>query len=126
MLPEITPYVTPYAKPTNPGVMNAPVLATFGPRRTVDQVKGLEGANAYALGPDSSVIVVDSDQPLIWFISTDANGNKTMIQPYRIEKYDMPKPVTLDDLLAEMRSMNERLMRVEGGVKHEPDPGNAV
>ena len=116
MLPEISPYVTPFAnnRPPNPGVMNAPVFTSYGQKRTVDQVKGLDGANAYALAPDSSTIVVDSEQPLIWFISTDANGNKTMVQPYKIEKYDIPKPITRDDMMAEMRDLKERVMRVEG------------
>jgi len=56
MLPEISPYVTPVnSRPTNPGVMNAPVFSSFGPKKTVDQVKGLDGANNYPLGPDSAI-----------------------------------------------------------------------
>ena len=116
MLPEISPYVTPFTnnRPPNQPIINAPVYTNYGQKKTVDQVKGLEGANSYALAPDSSTIVVDSEQPLIWFISTDSNGNKTLVQAYKIEKYEMPKPVTLDDIMAEMRDLKERVMRVEG------------
>lgn len=115
-IPEISPYLPPYLnKVTNPAIPQ-PTLPMLGVRKKVDQVKGYEGAMAYAdIGPDSQTIVIDADNPIVWFIATDSNGNKATVQGYSIMPYTPPKPVTLDDLMAEMREMKERLMKVEEG-----------
>ena len=116
-LPEISPYIMPNVnRVVNPAITNPvvnPLLPVAPIKTKVDRVKGLEGANAYPIAPDSSIIVVDEELPVVWFIATDSTGNKTVVQGYKLEAYTPPKPVTLEDLMAEMRDMKQRLIKVE-------------
>ena len=99
----------------NPVIPQTPSVQSFL-KREIEYVKGYDGAAAYPLAADSSVILPDADMPVVWVIMTDHNGNKTMIKGYNLgEEYVPPKPVTMEDLMAEMKAMNERLMRVEEG-----------
>lgn len=117
-MPEISPYLPKFASQTpqivNPTIPTPPPIPSLIPKRTVDKVKGYEGAQNYSMGPDSSVLVLDEELPVVWFIATDQNGSKIAIQGYNIgEKYEPPKPMTLEDIMAEMKDMKERLIRME-------------
>ena len=109
-LPGVSP-LFPSRPVVNPVVQPA---ASFL-KREIEYVKGIDGANAYPLGPNSSVILPDQDMPVVWVVMTDQNGSKTMVKGYRLgEEYIPPKPVTMEDLMTEIRTLNERLRRVEG------------
>ena len=43
------------------------------------KVNGRNGAEAYNLGPNSSAVLFDNDDSIIWFISTNSAGYKTCI-----------------------------------------------
>ena len=114
-IPEISSYLPSYAGKQQ--IMN-PVLpttqTTFLPKRTVDYVNGLEGAQNFALGPNSSALLLDQEQNVLWVVATDQNGSKSLVKGYHIgDEYVPPKPVTLEDLMAQMQSMNERLNKME-------------
>ena len=107
----------------NPTIPQTPSVQSFM-KRQIEYVKGYDGAAAYPLAADSSAILPDADMPVIWVIMTDSNGNKTMVKGYNLgDEYIPPKPVTMEDLMAEMKAMNERLMRVEEG-KNESNRGH--
>ena len=128
-IPEISPYLPTYtSKPqiTNPILQPTPVQNQFLPKRAVEYVKGYEGAQSFALAPGSSALVLDEDQNVLWVIATDQNGNKSVVKGYQIgAEYIPPKPATLDDLMAQMKSINERLNKIEekadyGQHDHQP------
>lgn len=73
---------------------------------TVSKVHGEEGAKQIQIGPNSSMIVIDEDAPLIWLIQTDALGTKTL-SPYTITPY---KQVTVEDTL---QQLSQRLEKIE-------------
>ena len=111
-LPGVAPLFPqkPVLNPVAPQQMSLPV---FG-KHEIQQVKGFEGANAVPMGPNCSDIFPDQDLPVVWVVMTDQNGTKTMVKGYKLgEEYVPPKPVTMEDLMAEIKTMNERLMRVE-------------
>ena len=59
------------------------VLPNATPQKHVTRVKGMEGANAYNLAPNSDDILLDMDAPIIYFVMTDGAGYKT-VTPYDI------------------------------------------
>ena len=129
-LPEVSQYMQPTSVrtsnpviPTNPANLIGQNPNMFAARKKVERVKGYDGACNYALGPDSSDIVADDELPVVWFIATDQNANKVVVQGYYVDRpYTPPKPVTMEDLLAEMREMKERLNKMEeGGSDAKPD-----
>lgn len=114
-IPEISSYLPSYAsKPTIGGPIAPVSPSSFLPKRSIEYVKGCDGAENFQLGPSSSAIVLDQDQNVFWVIATDQNGAKTLVKGYNIgSEYVPPKPVTLEDLMAQMQSMNERLNKME-------------
>lgn len=103
-------------RPPNPvvPVQNAPYVPALKPQRTIDYVQGPTGAQNYDLAPNSSMLALDQDMNVIWVIATDQNGSKSMVKGFHIgEEYVPPKPVTMDDLMAEIRDMKSRVMNLE-------------
>ena len=72
------PYATPYQTR-----YNAPQQA-FGSKLEVIRVNEKNGAEAFQMPPNSSIILLDESAPLIWLKMTDGAGYPT-ITPYRIE-----------------------------------------
>ena len=118
-IPEISSYYPPFANQNKPQVSN-PILQapTISPslfqKKEVEYVVGYEGASNYQMAPNSSTLLLDKDMNVLWVVATDQNGNKSVIKGYNIgEEYIPPKPVTLDDLMHQMQSMNDRLTKME-------------
>ena len=80
------PYATPYQTR-----YNAPQQA-FGSKLEVIRVNGKNGAEAFQMPPNSSIILLDESAPLIWLKMTDGAGYPT-ITPYRIEPLKSELPV---------------------------------
>ena len=61
------------------------------------------------MGVDSSDFVLHSTKPLIYFVATDASGNKTSIIPFDIQQH-IPEPEpTMQDVKAIESKLEERL-----------------
>ena len=121
ILPEPSSYLPPFANQTRQNVINPvfqtpqpAVNAALLPKRHVEYVNGAEEASGVQLGPDSSALYLDRNMDVLWVVATDQNGNKNVVKGYRIgDEYVPPKPVTMEDLMAQMQSMNDRLMAME-------------
>ena len=118
-IPEISSYLPSFAsnKPsvTNP-IMQSPMptVQPFLQKREVEYVVGFDGANTVPMAPNSSGLFLDRDNNLLWVVATDQNGTKSLVKGYHIgEEYVPPKPVTLEDIMSQMQSMNERLNKME-------------
>ena len=57
--------------------------AYIPPRMEVIRVNGENGADAFQLGPNSSVLLLDETAPIVWLVQTDGAGYKTKT-PYDI------------------------------------------
>lgn len=81
---------------------------TYGQQQQVVKVNGANGARAYALMPNSTALLLDENEPLVWFVQSDGAGYKT-VTPYKIEPYvEQPEPT--------MKEIMERLSRLEAKV----------
>ena len=74
-------------------------------RHTV-KVNGRAGAEAYNLPPNSDELLLDLNDPIVWFVQTDGAGYKTVI-PYDIAPH---KEVTQKDIL---QSLDQRIAKLE-------------
>ncbi len=71
----------------------------------ITRVNGRNGAEAFQLPPNSSIMLLDESQPIVWLATTDGAGYKTCT-PYQITQYQpQPEP--------DYNAFNERLTRLE-------------
>ncbi len=113
-----SPYLPPFVnnRPVIPQmpVQNAPYTPALKLKRTIEYVQGMNGAMAFDLAPDSSMLALDQENNLIWVIATDQNGSKSLVKAFHIgEEYVPPKPVTMEDLMSEIRDMKSRVINLE-------------
>ena len=87
------------------------------PKMEIIKVSGKNGAEAFQLAPNSSVLLLDETSPIIWFKTTDGAGYPT-ITPYTITPYTEPTP-TNDLLILEHRitKIEERLNESNNNAK---------
>lgn len=83
----------------------------YVPRRGITKVHGEQGAQNLQMVPDDQCIALDEvthdGKTIIWVITTDSRGIKTMCKPYEVIEYIPKPPVDLDDLNARMKRMEE-------------------
>ena len=79
----------------------------------ITKVTGENGARTYAIGPNSSALLLDETAPLVWLVQTDGAGYKT-ITPFTITKYE-PEPAP------DYGSIMDRLTRLEEKVNEKSD-----
>lgn len=77
----------------------------YGNSQQVIQVNGENGAHAYQMYANSSALLLDSNNPIVYLVVTDGAGYKT-VTPYKIEPY-VPDPEP------DYKSLLERIGRLE-------------
>lgn len=92
--PAYQPAQSPYNPMPQPPVMQ------------VVRVNGRGGAEAYSIGPNSSALLLDESGRIVWAVTTDGAGYKT-ISPYDIVPHqDAPAP--------DYSGLESRITRLEG------------
>jgi len=87
-------------------------------KQEVVKVTGRAGAEAYQLAPDSSILLLDTTNPIVWLAQTDGAGYKSLI-PYDITPHEEPKPVDNYKLL------EERITKLEDAINGKSNTSNA-
>lgn len=78
------------------------------PRQEVVKVNGENGARAFPIGANSSAILLDESGKLIWLVTTDGAGYKT-VSPYDITPHQVaPAP--------DYSTLEQRIERLEGMI----------
>ena len=83
------------------------------PKMEVIRVNGKNGVDAFQMGANSSVILLDTTNPLVWFVQTDGAGYKTST-PYKIEPY-------VEAVVADNNSLEARVKRIEDMLNGKSD-----
>ena len=96
----------PYQTNINPfAPSTSPMMPAMAQQQQVVRVNGRGGAEAYTIGPNSSALLLDESGMIVWAVTTDGAGYKT-ISPYDITPHkDAPSP----DYMA----LESRLARLE-------------
>lgn len=87
------------------GQFGQQALQPQGIKSEVVRVNGQNGANAYQLASNSSILLLDETAPIIWLKTTDGAGYAT-VTPYKIEPYT-PEP-TID-----IKTLEGRISKLE-------------
>ena len=104
--------VTPYGVPYNvPAPAQIPAVKT-----EIVSVNGRNGAEMYRLAPDSSSLLLDSNDPIIWFVKTDGAGYKTII-PYDIKPHEEKQQTDPNGIEERLKDFDERLKAIEEALK---------
>ena len=108
------PAISPYPGSPYP----YPQLQTQQPRQEVTKVNGENGARAYSMGPNSSALLLDETGTIVWLVTTDGAGYKT-VAPFDISPHQTAAPPDYNDL-------EERIRKLEEAIRHDTtDPANA-
>lgn len=75
-------------------------------RCEITRVNGRNGAEAFMLAPNSSVLLLDETAPIVWLAQSDGAGYKT-ITPYSITPYQTEPPVNTKDLESRISRLEE-------------------
>lgn len=95
------PYYNPYFQ------MQPPPAPQIQPQRQeVTKVNGENGARAYSMGANSSALLLDSSGLIVWLVTTDGAGYKS-VAPYDITPHqETPAP--------DFSTLEQRISRLEG------------
>lgn len=85
--------------------------------QSIIRVNGENGARAFQMAPNSSVLLLDESAPIVWLSQTDGAGYKT-VTPYKIEPYKQ-------EVAPDLRSLAERITRLEEYINGKSHPSNA-
>ena len=78
------------------------------PQRTeVVRVNGRAGAESYAMGPNSSALLLDESGSLVWLATTDGAGYKT-VSPYDISPHQVAPAPDFSSLESRIKKLEER------------------
>lgn len=85
-------------------------------RQEIVRVNGKNGAEAYTMPPNSSILLLDETAPIVWLAQSDGAGYKT-ITPYSITPYQQePTP--------DFNSLEARIKRLESLINEQSDNAN--
>ena len=87
--------------------------ARNAPRYEVIQVNGENGARSFQMSPNSSVLLMDTTNPIVWLCTTDGAGYLTAT-PFSITPYQPEPPV-------DVRALKERIERLEARLSEQSD-----
>jgi hypothetical protein len=88
----------------------------------VASVKGRKGAENFPMAPNSSILLLDEDDPIIWFTTADSGGTITAI-PYDYSEHIETREVSTEDLCAMIQSLSKQINRLEERMDGKPDNG---
>ena len=84
-----------------------PFAPYYQQRTEVVRVNGRGGAETYAIGPNSSALLLDESGSIVWLVTTDGAGYKT-IAPYDITPHQVPQAPDFSSLEARIKKLEER------------------
>jgi len=70
------------------------------------RVNGRNGAETFQMPPNSSTLLLDESNPVVWLCTTDGAGYKT-ITPYNVTPYKDPKEINFSSLEERIKKLEE-------------------
>lgn len=94
-----------------------PIVPQTPAKMEVVKVHGEDGANAFVMGPNSSIILLDETEPAVWLKTTDGAGYATItgynLVPREVKKpAEVSKEVEKSDLQVEILGTLQNIERM--------------
>ena len=107
-------YQNPYQYMGSQAAMNPyqSMMQPAAPQMQVTKVNGAGGANAFSMGPNSSALLLDPSGTMIWAVTTDGAGYKT-VAAYDIVPHKSEEAITYEGL-------ESRIKRLEDMINDRP------
>lgn len=107
-------YQNPYQFMGSQAAMNPyqAMMQPAAPQMQVTKVNGAGGANAFNIGPNSSALLLDANGSMIWAVTTDGAGYKT-VTAYDIIPHKSEEAITYEGL-------ETRIKRLEDMINDRP------
>lgn len=96
-------YFNPYAAYTQQNNNQCAVQS-----QQIVKVNGENGARAYQMPANSSALLLDEIEPIVWLKQTDGAGYPT-ITPYKIEPYERPEPEDFSSIVKRIERLEEAI-----------------
>ena len=80
----------------------------FNSNQQIIRVNGENGARAMQMSANSSALLLDETEPIVWLAQTDGAGYKT-VTPYKIEPFVPETPPDFKDILERLTRLEERI-----------------
>lgn len=109
----------------NPYIQQIPQQQTA--RQEVVKVNGYNGASVYEIGANSSALLLDVSGLMVWLVTTDGAGYKT-IQPYDISPHkEAPAPeyTALEQRIAKLEEMYKNGNTGNSGAARSSEAGGS-
>ena len=101
------PFLNPYGMGQQyPQMQQMPAMPQAG--QQVTRVNGENGARAYQMGANSSALLLDEGGTIVWFVTSDGAGYKT-VAPYDIAPHKQEPQRDWTDLESRIRRLEERM-----------------
>ena len=78
------------------------------PQMQVTKVNGAGGANAFSMGPNSSALLLDASGTMIWAVTTDGAGYKT-VAAYDIVPHKSEEAITYEGLESRIKRLEDMI-----------------
>ena len=112
----------PQYQSTNPYApnygQNQALQTQIVPTTQIVKVNGENGARAYQMAQNSSVLLLDEAEPIVWVKTTDGAGFPTIV-PYRIEKIENQPKQQENNINDEIIKRVEKLEKIIGDINNE-------
>ena len=92
------------------------VTPTMAQHYDIIQVNGKAGVDAFQMGPNSRVLLLDETQPIVWLAQTDGAGYKTST-PYKLTPYQEPTPVDFSTLEQRLKKLEENYEQLQSNIR---------
>lgn len=86
----------------------------------VVRVNGRNGADAYRLASNSSILLLDETAPIIWLKTTDGAGYAT-VTPYKIEPYTPEPTIDIKTLEGRISKLEEMMSNAKPDVSTDAE-----
>lgn len=96
-------------QPFNPFGYNMPqVYQAPAAQQQVTRVNGENGARAYSLGANSSALLLDESGLMVWLVTSDGAGYKT-VAAYDIVPHQVPQAPDYGNLEERIKKLEEKI-----------------
>ena len=103
-------YQNPYQFMGSQAAMNPyqSMVTPAAPQMQVTKVNGAGGANAFSMGPNSSALLLDASGTMIWAVTTDGAGYKT-VAAYDIVPHKSEEAITYEGLESRIKRLEDMI-----------------
>ena len=79
-----------------------------GPVYRADPIHGENAAWQFPIGINSEIYLPDADRDIIWWIRTDAQGNKNVV-PFDVTPHQDPEPININSIMERLNILEEKV-----------------